>query len=57
MLRTFFDITRTPSSTSYYNGLGQLTNQTDPDGVVMLYGYDDQGRRILTVTNLIAVVK
>ena len=52
MLRTFFDITRTPSSTSYYNGLGQLTNQTDPDGVATLYGYDDQGRRILTAVDM-----
>jgi RHS repeat-associated protein len=41
-----------PYSRSYFNGLGQLTNQTDPDGVATLYGYDDQGRRIYTVADM-----
>jgi YD repeat-containing protein len=37
-----------PVSISYYNGLGQLASQVDPDGFTHLFQYDDQGRQCLT---------
>lgn len=34
-----------PYSESYYNDYGQLWKQVDPDGVTMLYTYNDRGER------------
>lgn len=31
---------------------GQLTQEVDPDGVSTLYGYDDQGRQVLTAADM-----
>jgi len=33
-------------STNHYNVLGQLEKSVDPDGVITLFGYDDEGRQI-----------
>ena len=40
------------TSLSTYNNLGQLASQTDPDGVALLYAYDDRGRREITAVDL-----
>jgi YD repeat-containing protein len=40
------------SRLSYFNALGQLTNQVDPEGVSTLFQYDDQGRQCLTATRM-----
>ncbi len=36
----------------YYNALGQLTNQTDPDGVITLYAYNPKGERVYSAVDL-----
>ena len=38
-----------PAAISYYNILGQLTNQVDPDGVSMVYDYNGRGEMAYTV--------
>jgi hypothetical protein len=38
-----------PFAISYYNSLGQLTNQVDPDGVSTIYAYAPLGERAYTV--------
>jgi RHS repeat-associated protein len=38
-----------PVSISYYNVLGQMTNQVDPDGVSTLYAYNSKGEQTYTV--------
>jgi RHS repeat-associated protein len=38
-----------PSSVSYFNTLGQLTNQLDPDGVSTLYTYNLKGEPACTI--------
>jgi RHS repeat-associated protein len=37
-----------PMSLRYYNGLGQLTKQVDPDGVTTMYIYNPKGERAIT---------
>ena len=39
-------------SQTFYNSKGQATNEVDPDGVSMLYQYDDHGDREYTVLDL-----
>ncbi len=41
-----------PSSTSYFNNLGQLIQQVDPDGVSTLYGYNGKGEQAFTVVDV-----
>lgn len=41
-----------PASISYFNSLGQLTNQVDPDGVSTLYQYDGKGELVYTATDI-----
>lgn len=41
-----------PASVSYFNSLGQLSEQVDPDGVVTLYQYDDKGQLVYTATDM-----
>ena len=41
-----------PASYSYYNGIGQLTNSVDPDGVSTLCAYDAKGEQVFTATDL-----
>jgi RHS repeat-associated protein len=41
-----------PFSISYYNSLGQVTNQVDPDGVSTLYAYNGKGEQVLTVVDM-----
>jgi RHS repeat-associated protein len=38
-----------PGSTNFYNALGQLTHQVDPDGVSMLYAYTPRGELAFSV--------
>src|SRR5205085_1657223 len=38
-----------PASVSYFNANGQLTNQIDPDGVSMLYGFNLKGEQTYTI--------
>ena len=42
----------TPYSVSYYNLLGQLTNEVDPDGVSMIYEYNPKGEQVLQVLDM-----
>ncbi len=42
----------TPTSYSYYNNLGQLTNEVDPDGVSTLYQYDGKGEAAYTAVDM-----
>ncbi len=37
---------------SYYNSLGQLTNQIDPDGVSTLLAYNAKGRQVYTIVDI-----
>ena len=39
-------------SQSWYNNLGQLSKQADPDGVVILYAYNGKGEREYTAVDL-----
>ncbi|MEI6785350.1 MAG: type IV secretion protein Rhs, partial [Verrucomicrobiota bacterium] len=39
-------------SQSWYNNLGQLTNQVDPDGVITLYAYNGKGEREYSALDL-----
>jgi RHS repeat-associated protein len=41
-----------PASYSYYNHLGQLTNEVDPDGVSTLYQYDGKGETAYTAVDM-----
>jgi RHS repeat-associated protein len=41
-----------PTSYSYYNPKGQLTNSVDPDGVSTLYAYDGKGDQIFTAIDM-----
>jgi hypothetical protein len=43
---------RGASSVSYYNALGQVTKQVDPDGVSKLFQYDDQGRQCVSAIDM-----
>lgn len=36
----------------FYNGLGQLARQTDPDGVQILYAYNNLGERSVTALDI-----
>jgi RHS repeat-associated protein len=38
----------TPASTSFYNNLGQLWKQMDPDGLTTLFGYNAKGEQAYT---------
>jgi len=38
-----------PSRQSFYNEYGQVWKESDPDGVIMLYTYDGQGRQEYTI--------
>jgi RHS repeat-associated protein len=41
-----------PYSISYFNALGQLTNQVDPDGVSKLYAYNAKGERTYSAVDV-----
>jgi len=41
-----------PYRQSFYNNLGQLWKEQDPDGVVTLHGYDAKGQRVLTAIDV-----
>jgi RHS repeat-associated protein len=40
--------TNNPYAIAYYNTLGQITNQVDPDGVSMLFAYNLKGEQVYT---------
>jgi RHS repeat-associated protein len=39
-------------ATNEYNALGQMVKSTDPDGVVTLMDYDEEGKRVVTALDL-----
>jgi len=41
-----------PASYSYYNSLGQLTNETDPDSIATFYVYNGKGELAYTVVDV-----
>ncbi|MDH7501951.1 MAG: hypothetical protein QHJ82_04445 [Verrucomicrobiota bacterium] len=41
-----------PCRESFYNNLGQLCKERDPDGVVTLYGYDARGQQVYTAIDI-----
>jgi RHS repeat-associated protein len=41
-----------PANISYYNGIGQLAKQIDPDGVCTLYQYDPKGGVAYTAADM-----
>jgi len=44
--------TGSPQSQSFYNSLGQLSKQVDPDGVTTLYQYDSKGQMAYTAVDM-----
>jgi len=44
--------TANPTSRSFYNGVGQLVKQVDPDGVTTLYQYNAKGQAAFTAVDM-----
>ena len=46
---TYAGASGNPSSLSYYNSLGQLTNQVDPDNVSTILAYNPKGEQVYSI--------
>ena len=51
-LTAFADPTSPPTESRSFNSLGQLTSQTDADGIPTLYGYNAKGERVFVVQDM-----